>query len=244
MREVAELFQNLVELLADVVESLRGLWIRELAGQADSDAECGQVLLRSVMEVALDPSALSVARGDDACTRCAELRAHRVELSRQATVLDGEQERLTRGCDELRVGIQSGVVPDHGHRFAVPHDRGRRLAGRRRGRKRLAARVDKAVGLLETEPELERRIIECIGQRRAKLSGARALYHAGDDLLQHRRSEERAHHDRKHKSVGNQGATNREQPADVRDRARIQIESWVTMPWKIRTGTVSNTAGT
>ena len=75
MRKVAELFQNLVELLADVVESLRGLWLRELAGQADSDAECGQMLLRSVMEVALDLSALGVARGHDACTRCAELRA-------------------------------------------------------------------------------------------------------------------------------------------------------------------------
>ena len=29
MGEVAELLQNLVELFADVVESLRGLWIRE-----------------------------------------------------------------------------------------------------------------------------------------------------------------------------------------------------------------------
>ena len=55
MGEVAELFQNLLELVADVVESLRGLWIRELAGKADSDAECDQVLLRPVMEVALDP---------------------------------------------------------------------------------------------------------------------------------------------------------------------------------------------
>ena len=55
MREVAELLQNLLELLADVVESLRGLWIREFAGQADSDAECDQMLLRPVMEVALDP---------------------------------------------------------------------------------------------------------------------------------------------------------------------------------------------
>ena len=54
MREVAELLQNLLELLADVVESLRGLWIREFAGKADSDAECDQMLLRPVMEVALD----------------------------------------------------------------------------------------------------------------------------------------------------------------------------------------------
>ena len=62
MGEVAELLQNLLELLADVVESLCGLWIRELAGQADSDAECDQMLLRSVMEVALDLAALGVAR--------------------------------------------------------------------------------------------------------------------------------------------------------------------------------------
>ena len=209
MGEVAELLQNLLELLADVVESLRGLWIREFAGQADSDAECDQMLLRPVMEVALDLSALGVARGHDACTRCAELCVRRLELGRHATVLDRQQQRLTRSRDELRVGVQSRVVHDHGHGFAVPRDRSRRLAGRRRGRKRLAARVDEAACLLETEPELERRIIECIGQRRAQLSGARVLHQAGDDRFQRRRGEERAHHDRKHKSVGKQGATNR-----------------------------------
>ncbi len=207
MGEVAELLQNLLELLADVVESLRGLWIREFAGQADSDAECDQMLLRPVMEVALDPSALGVARGHDACARCAELRVRRLELGRHATVLDRQQQRLTRSRDELRVGVQSRVVHDHSHGFAVPRDRSRRLAGRRRGSKRLAARVDEAACLLETEPELERRIIECVGQRRAQLSGARVLHQAGDDRFQRRRGEERAHHDRKHKSVGKQGAT-------------------------------------
>ena len=97
MGEVAELLQDLLELLADVVESLRGLWIREFAGQTDSDAECDQMLLRPVMEVTLDLAALGVARGHDACTRCAELRVRRLELGRQATVLDGQQQRLTRG---------------------------------------------------------------------------------------------------------------------------------------------------
>ncbi len=223
MREVAELFQNLVEFLADVVESLCGLWIRELAGQADSDAECGQVLLRPVMEVALDPSALSVARGNDAFTCCAKLRVHRPDLGRQATVLEGQQQRLTCGSDELRVCIQSPVVHDHGHCLAVLHDRSRRLARRRRGRKRLAARVDKAAGLLESEPDLERWIIECSGQRRAKLTGARVLYHAGDDLLQHCRSEERAHHDRKQKSVWRCADTDGGQPGQLRERVRIQV---------------------
>ena len=33
MGEVAELLQNLVELFADVVESLCDLWIRKFAGQ-------------------------------------------------------------------------------------------------------------------------------------------------------------------------------------------------------------------
>ena len=105
MGEVAELLQNLIELFADVVESLCDLWIREFAGQADFDAKCGQVLLRSVMEVALDLAALGVACGHDACTRCAELCVRRLELGRQATVLDGQQQRLTRGSEELRVGV-------------------------------------------------------------------------------------------------------------------------------------------
>ena len=158
---------------------------------------------RSILRRSASPVATMRAR----VARSSVVR--RLELGRQTTVLDGQQQRLTRGCDELWVGVQSRVVPDHRHGFAVPRDRSRRLARRRRGRKRLAARVDKAAGLLESEPELERRIIECIGQRRAQLSGARVLYQAGDDLLQRRRGEERAHHDRKHKSVGKQGATNR-----------------------------------
>ncbi len=107
MGEVAELLQDLLELFADVVESLRGFWIREFAGQADSDAKGDQMLLRPVMEVALELSAPGVARGQDACTRRAELHACRVELGRQATVLDRQQQRLTRGCEELRVGVQS-----------------------------------------------------------------------------------------------------------------------------------------
>ena len=228
MGEVAELLQNLVELFADVVESLCDLWIGDFAGQADSHAECDQVLLRSVMEVALDLSALGLACGQDACTRCAELRVRRLELGRQTTVLDGQQQRLTRRSDELRVGVQCRVVHDHGHGFAIPRDRGPRLAGQRRGSKRLAARVDKAACLLETEPELERRIIECIGQRTAQLRGARALYQAGDDRFQRRRGEERARHDRKQKSVWRCADTDCGQPAQLRERARIQVHELET----------------
>ena len=68
---------RLVELFADVVEALRYLWIREFAGQADPEANRDQVLLRPVMKVALDLAALGVARGQEACTRCEELRARR-----------------------------------------------------------------------------------------------------------------------------------------------------------------------
>ena len=53
MGEVAELLQNLVELFADVVESLCDLWIRKFAGQADPGAKCDQMLLSPVIKVAL-----------------------------------------------------------------------------------------------------------------------------------------------------------------------------------------------
>ena len=230
MGEIAELLQNLFELFADDVESLCDLWIRELAGQADLVAECDQMLLRTVMEVALDLAALGVSRGHDPCTRCAqlcvrrpELGVRRLDLDRQTTVLDRQQQRLTRSSDKLRVGVQSRVVHDHGHGLAVLCDRSRRLAGRRRGRKRLAARVDEAAGLLESEPDLERWIIECSGQRRAQLSGARVLYQAGDDLLQRCRGEERAHDDRKQKSVWQHRVTDVGQPAPLRERSRIHV---------------------
>ncbi len=181
------------------------------------------MLLRPVMEVALDLAALGVARGHDARTRRAELRVRRLELGRQTTVLDGQQQRVTRCRDELWVGVQSRVVRDYGHGLAVPRDRSRRLAGLRRGRKRLAGRVEKAACLLETEPDLERRIIECMGQGCAQLSGARVLDQAGDDHFQRRRGEERAHNDRNQKTVWQYGVSDVDQPAPVRERARIHV---------------------
>ena len=66
MGEVAELLQNLVQLFAYLVESRYALWIRDFAGQANFDDEGDQMLLRPVMEVALNLSALSLARGRDA----------------------------------------------------------------------------------------------------------------------------------------------------------------------------------
>ena len=66
--------QNLVQLLAHLVESRYDLWIRDFAGQANSDDEGNQMLLRPVMEVALNLSALSLARARDACSHRVELR--------------------------------------------------------------------------------------------------------------------------------------------------------------------------
>ena len=216
--------QRVFEAVPEYVQPSHNLRILldQLTRERELDAQAGQVLLCAVVKVALDLAALEITGGHRASTRRGKLGGRRLQLGRQATVLDRQQQRLTRGSDKLRVGVQSRVVHDHGHGFAVPRDRSRRLAGRRRGCKRLAARVDEAVGLLETEPELERRIIECIGQRRAQLSGARALDQAGDDLFQRRRGEERAQHDRKQKSVWQCGVTDGGQPAR-QARARTHV---------------------
>ena len=74
MGEVAELLQNLVQLFAHLVESRYALWIRDVAGQANLDDEGDQMLLRPVMEVALNLSAFSLARARDACMHRVELR--------------------------------------------------------------------------------------------------------------------------------------------------------------------------
>jgi hypothetical protein len=71
LREIAQLLQDLLELGAELGESSCGLRVRrrQLACETDPDAQGDEVLLRSVVEVTLDPAALGVSRRDDARAR-------------------------------------------------------------------------------------------------------------------------------------------------------------------------------
>ena len=69
MREVAQLLDGLLEVGGDLVEHLLGgigVGIGQLAGETRAHRERDQVLLRAVVEVALDPAPLGVGGVDNA----------------------------------------------------------------------------------------------------------------------------------------------------------------------------------
>ena len=72
VREVADLLERLVHVAGELLEHgprPDRIGLGELARQPQVDRERDQVLLRSVMEVALDPASLRVPRGHHAGPR-------------------------------------------------------------------------------------------------------------------------------------------------------------------------------
>ena len=89
-RELAELVKRLLQLLLGVGEQFvcaRRPLGKLGAGELEGETECEQALLRSVVEVAFEPTSLCVARGDDPGPRCAHLVELRAQLGMQSLVL-------------------------------------------------------------------------------------------------------------------------------------------------------------
>ena len=108
-----------------------------------------------------------------------------------AVVLDSEEKRVPGDVDELRIRVQPIVVHDDRNRVAVLRDRSGRSARRRRRVDRIAVRIDEAVGMIDGERDLERRVVERLGQCRAELRARRALVHAPDNHPQRGSGKER-----------------------------------------------------
>ncbi len=246
MGEIAELVQDLLELRCRGPRAAPrpGDPPPPTRGQPDPDAQGDQVLLGPVMKVALDSAALGVAGGHDARARGAELCGRRLELGHP----DGRSRRRAAAPDPPP-STSSGSVFNAASCTMMATVSPLRLTGvdERPGPgagERLAARVDEATALVEPEAELDRRIIERIGQGRAQLGGVRVVDQPAHDRLQRGRGEEGGRHDRKQKSEGERAAGDRDDPAHLQIVLASRCSSCVTTPWKIRIGTVSVMAGT
>ena len=118
-RERAQFLDRALELFVDVgqqrVERLR--IARPVAGEPDGEPQAEQRLLGAVVEVALDPAALRVGRGNQPLARVADLVQAGAEVGLQARVL----QRELRGCghrlEQFRILEQCGVVDQRRERF-------------------------------------------------------------------------------------------------------------------------------
>ena len=122
MRERAQLLQGLLGLEPELAEELGaalGIVASGVGGEAEPDAERYQPLLRTVVEVALDPAPLVVGGSLYPRPRLPQLPAHRfIHLGREFAVLHrGECERRGR-AHELALLGQRRVVDDRGDRIA------------------------------------------------------------------------------------------------------------------------------
>ena len=104
--------------------------------QPQVERQRDELLLGAVVEVALDPAAGVVGGLDDAHARDAQLLDAGAQVGLQALVVDRQRGAGGGGVDELRPGVELGVVDDRGDAAAVALDRG---PGAARSRARAAA---------------------------------------------------------------------------------------------------------
>jgi hypothetical protein len=145
-RELAELVKRLLQLLLGIREQFVGAR-RPLgklgAGELEGEAECEEALLRSVVEVALEPTSLCVAGGDDPGPRCSHLFELRAQLGMQSLVLERQARRGRYRVHELGLLRERRVVDEHGYGPLIPiDDCGATSAHLRRNLDRLTLRVD------------------------------------------------------------------------------------------------------
>ena len=95
------------------------------AQESQREREPDEALLGAVVEIALEPAALGVARLDDAGPRRAQILELSPRLGLQALVLEREARRRRDLLDELGVVEEVGSVEDHRDGPALADERRR-----------------------------------------------------------------------------------------------------------------------
>ena len=139
------------------------------------------MLLRAVVQVALDLAARGVARRDQPGARGAQLLVARPQLGVEALVAQREPGRRAGGAHELRLLQQRRVVDDRGDAAAVVLDLGD--GPWRAGRGQLDGApvgVDVAAGIRQPVGERELTVAERLGERVADARRPHALDQRAD----------------------------------------------------------------
>jgi hypothetical protein len=109
--DVADLVEGRLELVAEDVEL--GDASEPEVDEAEVDPQRDQLLLRAVVEIALDPAPLVDRRRRRLLLRDAQLLEDRLALSPEARGLDAQANRRGGGVDELRILVERSVVHEH-----------------------------------------------------------------------------------------------------------------------------------
>src|SRR5262245_26002322 len=159
VRQLAQLVQGVLDLALGLLEAVVELGHDVAAGEPDRERERGELLLRAVVEVALEQPALGLARRRDIGARAAQVLELLLKPGLQALMVETEADAALDLGDDARVVEQAGAVAEKRDRLAVPHERRRRSPGLRRPG--AATRVDPAARAAVQEPES--RVAEQLG---------------------------------------------------------------------------------
>ena len=191
----AHLVDRLVHLGAEQLElgrGLRRLVLEAFALQRELDAQRHEPLLGSVVHVALDPPSRLVGHGDDPGARCRQLPDRGGQPAHEPAVLEDHERVGRRGLQQRRVLRERGVGVDGRDPPPVHADLGEGptllLPGRLDAGRRLAHPAVEPVR--EPVGDLQRRILERVGQRRAQRLGRGLRLEAEGQPLQRRRGVE------------------------------------------------------
>ena len=197
--------------------------LRLLGLELELDAQRDEALLRAVVQVALDPAALLVGRRLDPRARLAHLVQQAARLRGQPLVVQRHQRVRGGGGDERVVVAQPGVVHDRRHAVAVVLDRGQ-PAARRDGRRheRAAVRVDPAV--VEAVDDLDRRVVERVGERGLQLLRLGVARQPGGEALHRARHEQPPAHEADEEREGKHRQRQRDDPCACVDHALVEVE--------------------
>ena len=201
-RELPQLGQRDRELLADLVDGAGQPAVTQpRLEHPQVQRERDELLLRAVVQVALDPPPRVVRRLDDPQPRDPQLLHPRAQLGLQALVVDRERGGGGGRGDELRRRVELRVVDDRRHAHALVLHRGPRAPGLGVGQLDLAPGVvDEDLALGQPVGDVQGAIPEPLGQHLAHgpaLDGARGEQPPRDGA--HRvpdRLEQRDRHDR------------------------------------------------
>jgi hypothetical protein len=144
-----------------------GRWSEELEGHSDPE----QPLLGAVVEVALEPAALLVARPHDPRSRLSDLGELHAELCVQALVLEREPRRRADRLEQRRLVEKDRIVDDRGQVGADVGDRSVIAGGEVDGTPGL---VHPLLSLGQPQCELQARVADRPRERVSHVAGTGA----------------------------------------------------------------------
>ena len=184
-RELAQLGHRQRELVARRRHELlrRRVVVDAALQQAQLERDRDEPLLGAVVEVALEPAALGVARRHDPLARRPQLHDARAQLGLEALALDRDVRGRAHHLQQLRLVRQRRVVDERGDVLAVVVDERHRPPRARLGqRHRRPVGVDVGVEARQPVGEHERRVAERLRQHLAEPRESGALLERDDEV--------------------------------------------------------------